>query len=41
MNIVLFSLFYFSFSIFVDDFVCLLAGIVQLICWSVRVLLSF
>ena len=28
-------------SQFLDDFVCVLAGIVQLICWSGRVCLSF
>ena len=31
----------FSFSIFRDHFVCVLAGVVQLVCWSHRVLLSF
>ena len=40
MIIFLFCLFV-CFSIFWDDFVCSLAGIVQLICWSGRVLLSF
>ena len=40
MSIFLFSLIV-CFSIFRDDFVCVLAGIVQLICWSGRVLLSF
>ena len=41
MSIYLFSLFdCFSFSIFLDGF-CVLAGVVQLICWSGRVLLSF
>ena len=39
MCIFLFSFRSFSFSI--DDFVCVLAGIVQLICWSGRVSLSF
>ena len=42
MSIFLFSLFdCFRFSIFQYDFVCALADIVQLICWSGRVLLSF
>ena len=42
MSIFLFSLFdCFRFSIFQYDFVCALAGIVLLICWSGRVLLSF
>ena len=42
MSIFLFSLFdYFSFSIVLDYLVCNMAGIVQLICWSGRVLLSF
>ena len=41
IRIFLFSLFdCFSFSIFWDDFVCVLACIVQLMCWSDRVLLS-
>ena len=31
----------FRFSIFLDDFVCVLAGIVQLVCWPDRVRLSF
>ena len=43
MSIFLFSLFdCFCFSIFRDDFVCVLAGIVvQLICWSGRIFLCF
>ena len=42
LSIILFSLFdCFSFSIFCDDFVCFLAIIGQLICWSGRVLLNF
>ena len=38
---ILFSFDSFNFSIFLDDFVCVLAGNVQLICWSGRVRLSF
>ena len=41
MSIFLFSFDSVSFSFFCDDFVCVLAGIVQLICWSGRVRLSF
>ena len=41
MSIFLFRFDCFSFSKFFDDFVCVLAGIVQFICWSGRVRLSF
>ena len=36
-----FSFGYISFSIFGDDFVCVLAGIVHVTCWSGRVRLRF
>ena len=41
MSIFLLSFDSFKFSIILDDFVCVLAGIVQLICWSGRVRLIF
>ena len=41
MSIFLFSFDSFSFSTFWDDFVCVLAGLVQLSWWSCRVRLSF
>ena len=44
MIIYLFSLFdclFLSFFVMIFDFVCVLAGIVDLICWSSRVILSF
>ena len=40
MSIILFIFDSLSFSIFIDDF-CVLAGTVQLICWSGRVRLGF